>query len=301
MERTCEICFNTFEGSANQKYCAECGKNPDRARKRYAKAVRQSKANAGVYDTPTAKNCKYCGREFGTLFGADFCSKDCRNSYLRKIATCTHCGVNLLEKGVTLDRTTGGVRFCSDECKQAYYERQRVEREKRRKKNTRICPICKKPFDNTNKFYCSKICQDKAREQGYNPAEQETYRAMRKCRRCGNAFELLFDSQHYCGACDRLLHAEMRAKEQAKKKQEQAEKEAKRKQQAEQEWQEKVRKNGLCFYCQTTYGDCERMQTNFVYYPKGAVVEKGKVLSCPTFTETQKGVNKNKKKKEVLV
>ena len=52
---------------------------------------------------------------------------------------------------------------------------------------------------------------------------------------------------------------------------------------ASRERERYISQNGLCGICKTAYSDCERMQSNFTYSPKGVHFENGKITKCPKF------------------
>lgn len=281
--KECEICGDSFEYAPNRKYCPDCAKNPEKARKLFEMAQAMIKRHSGETDAPKIKNCKHCGKEFATYFGSGFCSAQCKNQYRIKNAECSCCHVNLYSIGIKIENTTGGVRFCSEECKKQYYA-EKVERNRKRKA-TIICEYCEKEFypQKEGTVFCCRSCYEKAKAEGWKPASQKEEE--RKCKRCHNQFKARITSSIvYCKECSVQIRLERQKREQERK-----EKEKLAKQEAERKkLEEGIKKNGLCFYCQTSHFNCERMQTNFVYYPKGCKVEKGKVLECPSYTEKNK-------------
>ena len=62
MIKTCEICAAEYDASrANQRYCQECGKNPELARRKLIAAEIRNKEHAGdkyrsMFTTDRAKN-----------------------------------------------------------------------------------------------------------------------------------------------------------------------------------------------------------------------------------------------------
>lgn len=282
--KDCEICGDSFEYTPNRKYCLECAKNPKQARSFYEKARRRINNHAGVNDAPKVKLCKHCSKSFATYYNASFCSVECETQYKIENAECTFCHVNLKSVGVELQvkngRINGGVRFCSDECKEKYYAT--MVDYNRKKRGTIACEYCKKEFYPTNSksYFCSRECYEKAREDARK----------KECKMCHTIFKADVNSTiSYCETCARKIRLARQQKD--------AERIAAEKLKAEEKERKKleegIKKNGLCFYCNTPYAQCERMQTNFVYYPKGCKVEKGKVLECPCYTERKK---KEKKK-----
>ncbi len=288
--KICEICGDDFQESrATQKYCQKCGKNPQKAKAFYEKAQQMVRRHAGVSDNPKVKNCVYCNKEFATFYGAKFCSKKCETQYRIETAECTFCHTNLYALGIIITNTNGGIRFCSDECKEQYYAKIKSQRSLKSEKKT--CPFCQKEFEGYAVF-CSKDCYKKAVESGWKPAR---YRKITvNCNQCHKPFET--SETHpasTCEDCVRKRRLQLREQEklqlEQKKKAEEAEKQKK--------LEEGIKKNGLCFYCQTTHFNCERMQSNFIHYPKGCKVVQGKVVECPSYTEKSSVVRKRKSKK----
>lgn len=280
--KICEICGDDYEGTANQKYCPICGKNPDRMRKRYERAQKKVCEHMGVYDEPKKKVCEYCKKEFSTYGDSSFCSKECKKRYRIENATCTFCHRNLLSLGIEYYSETGGARFCSEECKKSWYEYLKLH------SNTPVhektCPQCNQTFTGKNTRFCSKKCYEDAKASGWKPDSQKMIEAV--CKHCNKTFMTPFMyPSRYCPDCTFLLYKIQKKKSDAAKK-------AAKKKQEEEKRRADIEKNGLCFYCQTTYFNCEKMRSNFRYYPKGAVVEQGKVVKCPSYTDK----NTSKKK-----
>lgn len=276
--KVCEICGDEYEGIPTQKYCPICGKKPDRARKRCEKAQNLLNIHMGIYDEPKKKKCQYCGKEFSTYNGFSFCSEECRKRHRIENATCTFCGRNLLSLGIEHFSKTGGTRFCSEECRNKWKER--VSLYNNVPSNLQTCPQCGKDFKGKNTIFCSKDCYEKAKSEGWKPDKYKKVEVL--CGHCKKAFTTSYKSpSRYCPECTTLLWKNRKKKADIAKKK-----------QAEEKRQADIEKNGLCFYCQTTYSNCEKMRTNFRYYPKGAKLKQGKVIECPSYTD--KNISKKK-------
>ena len=283
--KICEICGDEFqERKSNQKYCPVCGKNPEKTRKEYEKAQKTLNRHAGVYDTPKTKTCAYCGKEFQTLFGAKFCSDKCEEQYRIENAECSYCHRKLYPLGIIIKNTNGGVRFCSDICEEKY----KTERKTARQSNLPVqtCEYCGKEFRGKNLIFCSKNCYETAKKNGWKSSMQRKFTI--SCKQCGNPFET--NEQSFMPICPDCARKNMQIREKQ------------RKQQIEQKKKDELKKeietNGLCFYCQTAYINCERMRSNFIDYPKGCKVSKGLVVECPSYSEKSTIKRKRKKKNE---
>lgn len=116
--KNCEICDDEFEiERSNQKYCAKCRKNPDKARKEYEWAAERLNRHAGWNDVDkTLKThiCITCGKEFLSPYASGGnCSDACKKAYKIKTARCEVCKVPLIEHG---NKTGKG--YCSEKCRQ---------------------------------------------------------------------------------------------------------------------------------------------------------------------------------------
>ena len=172
--------------NGNQKYCRECGKNPERVRQKYDAAVAANKRHAGEQDIPIEKECKNCGKKFLTIYKSrEFCSETCGEAYrittgrgycsdecrekdrLQKAIRdgnyipCEQCGKNFI-------RSNLASRFCCKECYEKYRETHKktpVQPQKKPAVTTKVCPVCKKEFPvtpfQTTKLYCSAECRAK--------------------------------------------------------------------------------------------------------------------------------------------
>ncbi len=118
--KTCEICGTKFEASRrSQRYCKECGKNPERARRGYAHAERINRHNAGDWYTPPEKaTCEECGKKFFAIYDKRFCSRECRQTHIAEELKlrCPICGALLIEKGIYHPKAIP----CNPECKEKY-------------------------------------------------------------------------------------------------------------------------------------------------------------------------------------
>lgn len=277
--KICEICKEEFEETkSSQKYCPKCGKNPNRALARQRRNRKTLEYHMGIWDEPVEKECKQCGKKFTTLFNRKFCSESCQTQYRIENATCTFCGKNLYNMGITINNPQGGKHFCSDNCRKAYNER--IAREKG---EVHICPNCHKEFWKKTTF-CSKKCYAEAKANGWQPENKR--KVTIKCKRCGTDFETLEMFPQKC--CPKCLE-ELRVIRQKKLLQQQAEYDRKRKEEQirleEEKFKQGVQKNGLCLYCQATNSTCERVKSKFTCYPAGSRVVQGKVLECPSFVK----------------
>lgn len=283
LTKICEICGDSYEGIAIQKYCPECKKNPDKAKKQYANAQRILKQHMGVYDEIKTLVCKNCNNEFTSYYGTTkFCSKNCKREYRIKTATCTQCGVNLMSLGIKRYSASGNVHFCSDKCKEIWRKETRLRKYGPIIKRT--CPYCKQEFEDKNTTFCSYACYNKARQAGWKPdIETETDVICGICHK--TYMTSLKHPKEYCPDCTEKINKIRREKDKiaiAKEAAIQKEKAAKKR-------EADIEKNGLCFYCQTSYTQCEKMKSNFIYYPKGAKLLQGKVVECPAYTNRKKG------------
>lgn len=255
MIKTCEICAAEYDASrVNQRFCKECGKNPELARRRYIAAEIRNKENAGDRYKVREYTCKVCGKKTLSTYNRTFCSDACLQLHIVNTAKCPVCGDLLVSKG----RMTGK-GCCSDECTEA--QRLQVAKASGR---YRACKQCGEMFiapQEQSKFcgvpcYRVWVAEKKAARPKEAPHVAARYRS---CARCGKRFEVSGAGQKYCSP-------ECRAEKPAKKAKPQGH---------------------LCTTCRTSQADCERFTTNFVYHPKGAVQKKvgGKliVVSCPKF------------------
>lgn len=136
-------------------------KNPKRARALYAQ--RQKQYDDILGKTPDRRIpyvCIQCGHTGLSMFHREFCSDDCRHTYLDEHMVCETCGRNLAELGIHFNKRTGHPTFCSDACREKY--NWKVAREKGLIDQ---CPSCGKDFivkiTKSHGGYCeerSKFC-----------------------------------------------------------------------------------------------------------------------------------------------
>lgn len=269
--KNCEICGDSFiETRSIQKYCPDCGKNPEKARRHYTQAEYTANVHAGVYNQQKTVICPECDREFVTYMGRRFCSDTCKANYRIHNATCTYCHANLLSQGIVITNINGGVRFCNNQCEDAY--RWKLARDQGR---VRLCQTCGKEYIGKNKIFCSKVCMSQSH---INKTYQQTVNTTEvTCLRCKKLFMTSVRCpSDYCESCNKavIAYRHSKALEQANQKHKQE----------EIKHQVDIKENGLCFYCQTTYANCEYMRSKYIYYPQGAKIENGKVVVCPDYT-----------------
>ncbi len=151
--KNCEICNGGFSTkNKNQRYCPECGKNPERARRSISKAERINRQHAGDWYKPPAKAiCEECGKEFFAIRSKSYCSDICRHSHYVKKSRCPICGTSLWDIGIESEQDI----CCSPEC-QEKYDIQKAIKEDRYKP----CKACKKVFiaRNQGQTFCCRQC-----------------------------------------------------------------------------------------------------------------------------------------------
>lgn len=268
----CDICGGEYnKTSNNQKYCKECGKNPDRTRAKLRRAYYVNKINAGDFDKPKERECRECGKSFMTITGRYCCSDFCQESYLIRTRTCPVCGIQLIKCGIE----TTGTRCCSDECRQ----KQRLQRATT-SNNYKACEQCGKMFisKSISNAFCSRDCYNlsvklaaKTRAATSNKYPVQTHKA---CSYCGQKFELKKGKRY-----------QMYCTEDCRKKKYAEEKERKKREKLDV-------KNSkgdvhLCTTCRTSQLDCERFTSNFSSYPKDSKMKQvGKdfiLFDCPKY------------------
>lgn len=267
--KRCEICYDEFEESRRtQKYCKICGKNPERARKKYAKAEITNKINAGDLYKVKEITCKECGKVILTTYNRNFCSTICSELNRIKTARCPICKELLINKG-----NEKGRGYCSDECKQ-------LDKLQKAKENGNYipCKVCGKHFIRVSysNEYCSRNCYDsfikenKLKKQSEQSDIGTQKNRTRKCKHCGKSFTLRKGSmgQKFCDADCRKANED----------------ENKRK---ELDGLKLGVDTNICTVCRTSQSDCERFTSNFVYSPKGAktkkINDKYIIVYCPKF------------------
>lgn len=253
--------------SSVQKYCPECGKNPERTRRQYEIAVKKNKFNAGDYDRPVENECIVCGKPFMSVYeNRRFCSDTCRHQYLVESATCPVCRTKLVEKGILTGRG-----YCSEECR----EKARI---KRAIEDGRYgpCEQCGKLFIHPNERsrFCSKACQEAyQREHKASPIKQREplpYQLKpeteKTCPVCGKVFPITpqQSSKRFCS-----VECRTRASSSTKNK------------------PVKSQTSHLCSSCRISQANCERFTSGFKRLPQGTRtgVEKGQmiVIECPKY------------------
>jgi hypothetical protein len=209
MKKICEICFSEFEVSrGNQKYCSECGENPDKARVRYAKAESRIASLLGERDAPKEMVCQECGKVFLSLWEKEYCSAECGKKHRVETAQCLRIGCfNRLKDHGNLT----GRGYCSDKC------REMAAVEKAEEKGDYIlCSVCGKKFirKNYSNVCCSnecrlalrtrrkeeRQCQDEANKMKTAKYYAERLRGI--CPVCGKEFtrDMSAMGQKFCGA-----------------------------------------------------------------------------------------------------
>ena len=284
MDKECEICGGFFTPYRSyQKYCSECGKDSYNLKIKLQKNLDRI---ARMYYEPTYYKhiCKQCGEEFeSTSKVQDLCSAKCRIKHRRETAVCEYCGKNLLEQGIEIQPNQTRGLYCNDECREK-------AKWKRAKEDGRIgkCPQCGKEFirQKNGKTYCGMECYKAANEA--RKAEAAKKPKMCKCTNCGkvfsagtgiNAWGTSLNGAFCSKECANKYEIKIAENKQRLKQHKQAVAEKK----ASRDKERFIKQNGLCGICKTAYSDCERMQSNFTYSPKGAYFENGKVTKCPKF------------------
>lgn len=272
--KTCEICGDEFEESrANQRFCRECGKNPEKARQRYARAERTVRMHMdGPYPYyPKEHTCKECGKKFITGSFTGFCSVECSERHRSKTARCPVCGRLLREGG-----NFSGRGYCSEECRTKAHIKAAKERG-----NYVPCANCGKMFirHGYGNRCCSNACRIELKDK--ETRERESRPAVvwkpieAKCLRCGKSFlrGKGNTNQKYCS-----VECQKEAYKEAHRKPPKQDKPGRLKPGTE---------TNICAVCKTPYIDCRRMQSGFVYQPTGA---KSKIINgrcviteCPIF------------------
>lgn len=261
--KICEICRIEFEPiTAVQKYCPECGRNPDRTRRQYEYAVRQNKIHAGDLYKPIENECIVCGKSFITTYDSRrFCSNTCQHEYAVNTAACPICGIRLIEKGILTGRG-----YCSEEC----HEKARVQKAILDGRYIE-CEYCGKKFirPNERSRFCSKACFEAHRiEHRSSPARQEEplpFRLKpgteRTCPVCKKVFPITpqQSAKRFCSTECRMKAASSSKKKPAKPQSEH-----------------------LCSSCRISQANCERFTSGFKVLPQGARtrIVKGQTIVC---------------------
>lgn len=151
----CQVCGKEFEKTTwNKKYCSVKCKNKTLNQKR-AKPPRPAEIAI----------CQFCGKEYErNVASRRYCSDECARSaaleqmkkarHSENYATCPTCGNRFRKKGAS--------RFCSDECRNAYYDKTPVQK---------VCICCGKTFipKRSNVIFCSDECRHHRKEALENP------------------------------------------------------------------------------------------------------------------------------------
>ena len=135
------------------------------------------------------KKCLNCDKEM-ELYPSDtrkFCCKKCYNEYTKKQTeyvdfVCEHCGKPFKRTAREVRRCKKigtPIRFCSFECKEADWGKNRVEK---------VCPVCGKTFLAQHKFKdsdicCSPECAETRRQENQKPI-------VKICKHCGKEFSV---------------------------------------------------------------------------------------------------------------
>lgn len=262
--KICEICGAEFEPvNGIQKYCHECGKNPERVRQRYATAVATNKRHAGEQDVPVEKECKNCGKKFLTVYkNREFCSEACGETYRIDTAECPVCHARLIDKGITTGRG-----YCSDECR----DKDRLQKAIR-DGNYIPCEQCGKNFIRPNlaSRFCCKECYETYREtHKRTPAQPQKKPAIttKVCPVCKKIFPVspFQTTKLYCS-----VKCRTKVQRTAKPKSATAKPET-----------------HLCTTCRVSQRACERFSSGFKKLPEGAELRtvKGQdiVVKCPKY------------------
>lgn len=132
--------------------------------------------------------CLNCGKQMELYPSSTkkFCNHKCYSEYTKKQTeyvefTCEHCGKKFKRTAREVRRANKigvPIRFCSFECKEADWGKNRVEK---------TCPVCGKKFLVQHKFKdsddkcCSPECAEKRRQENQKPIK-------RICQHCGKEF-----------------------------------------------------------------------------------------------------------------
>lgn len=286
-EKTCPICFDKFTPSHNQKYCEECRKNPRKYKKQYEMARRRFTQLTDPYPgEPKSKTniCRQCKRTFTKSTFSYFCSDVCRQKYLIDNAFCANCHKNLKSVGIIItEHVKGEKHFCSDRCKQIH---ELSHKRQPKKKIEKICENCNKPYTNNNQRFCCNACsREYAQKQKSERQTKNNILIDRICTKCNTAYQLpeinlRFDKYQLCEKC-RRIHNMLESKKHNK-----AYLDKQKAQNINPNINcntEKLEKNGLCFYCKTSYKKCEYAVSKYTKYPDGTELKNNKVIKCPSF------------------
>ena len=289
-EKECEICGIWYTPSRkNQKYCPDCRNHSDQKKRNMNENIRISIAKYGTGRPPEKIEnvCKYCGKEYITYGRSKpFCSDKCRVNYHIENTYCCNCGKPMLETDDQRDMN-GHNWCCSEKCK-AEWEWKTA----RRNGFIGTCLECGKEFINRkNKTFCSVPCYRNFVKSGKKIVKPITY-VERKCNVCGKIFSCEADKS-FMSYCSEQCHEKYLKMESEIRIRNKKELEQKQQELAEAKERKYIEENGLCSMCRTSYKDCERMQSNFRYSPKGTVFKGAVVIKCPKYSCRKTGSGKS--------
>lgn len=172
--------------------------------------------------------CRHCGREFVKIrVNQEFCTRNCANLEWQRnnpekanASTRRHRAKvradNTVEKtcqkcGKTFKTHSMRIRFCSLECRLAYFKREYMRRRRasERENATKklVCATCGKTFlsHKTNVLYCSPECYGighaKSRKEAQNRRKDKQKAARMHevvCKHCGTKFTTSKSNKFYC-------------------------------------------------------------------------------------------------------
>lgn len=271
-----------------QKYCPDCGRHPEHARRQLEKHLSESIARCGTGhpNTPIENECAYCHKMFHTYkYTKTFCSSKCQHNYNVEHTTCQICGKPMIE---TSDRKITYPWLCSDKCKQTY-------RWQAAEKNhaVHICQHCGKKFIKTGPAtFCNNDCYQAAVKAGWRPRQKQKRSLI--CPICRTLFTEGSGFGRYCSDACRQKGWKKQAALNKKFREEQTRQQSqllqKEQHQKEQQasYENYIKRNGLCSICRTAYMDCERMSSEFRMSPKGAMFQGSIIVKCPKYTPPKK-------------
>lgn len=290
--KECEICGEFFETEhLRQKYCIECGKNPEKARKKYDKAVIQVSKNMGVYEIPWKKTCGYCKKTFMTTSLRKYCNKSCEKSARIAEAKCRVCKDLLINHG---NYTGKGV--CSKECEERLpiiQETKRNKKEAERIRKARVngdyvsCKFCNKYFVRKDyEEFCSNICSKNHELELKHKKEVEKRNSpdwvdpntleTRTCDYCKEPYIC----EHYYA----LNYCSNECRKKGEKRQKQIKRNA--------EKRSAFQFANLCIDCKTSQKLCERFTSKFLRLPEGTkekqINGKNIVYECLKYSNDKK-------------
>lgn len=317
-EKECEACGKFFTPTNKlQKYCPDCAGNGYRIRQQIERRT-QRLAYEEWYNTPVEHTCEVCGKKWLSYptKREKYCSEECFYEATKHTLKCVHCGKPVINDHVpSLHECHNPAHaFCNETCRQEFLKKKRIQRY-----GIKTCVNCGKKYSSPNGQFCSRACFDEYHKnkriaEGKAPKVPET----KVCKQCGKEFtstNTTFCSQA-CSQAYRKEHAKDNTKtclncgkeytsntnkfccRQCQTEYRKAHPEyGPRPKRAKKACNETtlssgidayIQKNGMCGICRTSYVDCERMNSNFVYSPKRCSFKDGKVVKCPKFTAPKK-------------